>query len=255
MSCLVAGANFLLRAIRDEAFTFRHGVKQFVSMEEDEEGEEVADSGLGAEAEAEGGGPGALPPQGNLARTASGGVAGGAAVVPPSTPSPSPSEAAAPAPAAATSAASSSSSSSSLPQPQPQPQLQPCPSCRQPSPAVLSPDAPPLASPSLPPTVPPPSAPPPSASASTSLYPYLLVNIGSGVSMVRVDGRSAHARVSGTNLGEPSRESLAFPRPGFLPGRPLPFPRLTPLSPTSPSLLPLATAAQAEAPSGGCAAS
>ena len=31
MSCLVAGANFLLRAIRDEAFTFHHGVKHFVT--------------------------------------------------------------------------------------------------------------------------------------------------------------------------------------------------------------------------------
>ena len=34
MSCLVAGANFLLRAIRDEAFTFSKGVKQFVALDE-----------------------------------------------------------------------------------------------------------------------------------------------------------------------------------------------------------------------------
>ena len=32
-------------------------------------------------------------------------------------------------------------------------------------------------------------------------YPYLLVNIGSGVSMVRVDGESKFTRVSGTNIG------------------------------------------------------
>ncbi|EFN57701.1 hypothetical protein CHLNCDRAFT_34679 [Chlorella variabilis] len=32
-------------------------------------------------------------------------------------------------------------------------------------------------------------------------YPYLLVNIGSGVSMVRVDGESKFQRVSGTNIG------------------------------------------------------
>ena len=31
--------------------------------------------------------------------------------------------------------------------------------------------------------------------------PYLLVNIGSGVSMVRVDGEGRHQRVSGTNIG------------------------------------------------------
>lgn len=32
-------------------------------------------------------------------------------------------------------------------------------------------------------------------------YPYLLVNIGSGVSMVRVDGEGQYQRVSGTNVG------------------------------------------------------
>lgn len=32
-------------------------------------------------------------------------------------------------------------------------------------------------------------------------YPYLLVNIGSGVSIVRVDGEGRHQRVSGTNIG------------------------------------------------------
>jgi pantothenate kinase len=33
------------------------------------------------------------------------------------------------------------------------------------------------------------------------LFPYLLVNIGSGVSMVKVDGNGQFERVSGTNLG------------------------------------------------------
>ncbi|XP_021293054.1 pantothenate kinase 1 isoform X2 [Herrania umbratica] len=33
------------------------------------------------------------------------------------------------------------------------------------------------------------------------LYPYLLVNIGSGVSMIKVDGDGKFERVSGTNLG------------------------------------------------------
>lgn len=33
------------------------------------------------------------------------------------------------------------------------------------------------------------------------LYPYLLVNIGSGVSFVKVDGEGVFERVSGTNLG------------------------------------------------------
>ena len=40
------------------------------------------------------------------------------------------------------------------------------------------------------------SDPPPS-----TLHPYLLVNIGSGVSMLRVDGGGAFARVSGSSLG------------------------------------------------------
>jgi pantothenate kinase len=33
------------------------------------------------------------------------------------------------------------------------------------------------------------------------LYPYLLVNIGSGVSMIKVDGEGQYERVSGTNVG------------------------------------------------------
>ena len=33
------------------------------------------------------------------------------------------------------------------------------------------------------------------------LYPYLVVNIGSGVSIVKVDGPTAFTRVSGTALG------------------------------------------------------
>ncbi|GKV22897.1 hypothetical protein SLEP1_g32711 [Rubroshorea leprosula] len=33
------------------------------------------------------------------------------------------------------------------------------------------------------------------------LYPYLLVNIGSGVSMIKVDGDGKFERISGTNLG------------------------------------------------------
>ncbi|KAF5179618.1 Pantothenate kinase [Thalictrum thalictroides] len=33
------------------------------------------------------------------------------------------------------------------------------------------------------------------------LFPYLLVNIGSGVSMIKVDGDGKHERVSGTNVG------------------------------------------------------
>lgn len=33
------------------------------------------------------------------------------------------------------------------------------------------------------------------------LFPYLLVNIGSGVSFVKVDGEGSFERVSGTNLG------------------------------------------------------
>lgn len=35
----------------------------------------------------------------------------------------------------------------------------------------------------------------------TPLFPFLLVNIGSGVSMLKVDGPDAFERVSGTNLG------------------------------------------------------
>ncbi|XP_022151110.1 pantothenate kinase 1 isoform X2 [Momordica charantia] len=35
----------------------------------------------------------------------------------------------------------------------------------------------------------------------TDLYPYLLVNIGSGVSMIKVDGNGKFERVSGTSLG------------------------------------------------------
>jgi pantothenate kinase len=35
----------------------------------------------------------------------------------------------------------------------------------------------------------------------SAAFPYLLVNIGSGVSMVRVDGEGRHQRVSGTNIG------------------------------------------------------
>ena len=34
-----------------------------------------------------------------------------------------------------------------------------------------------------------------------TVYPYLLVNIGSGVSMVRVDGEGIYQRISGTNIG------------------------------------------------------
>ncbi|CAG9461150.1 unnamed protein product [Pedinophyceae sp. YPF-701] len=37
IGCLVAGAGFLLRAIRDEAFTFQAGVQQFVPLKDDEE--------------------------------------------------------------------------------------------------------------------------------------------------------------------------------------------------------------------------
>ncbi|KAK9165065.1 hypothetical protein Scep_000256 [Stephania cephalantha] len=33
------------------------------------------------------------------------------------------------------------------------------------------------------------------------LFPYLLVNIGSGVSMIKVDGEGKFKRVSGTNVG------------------------------------------------------
>ena len=37
--------------------------------------------------------------------------------------------------------------------------------------------------------------------ARTDVYPYLLVNIGSGVSMIRVDGPSKFQRIGGTSLG------------------------------------------------------
>lgn len=40
-----------------------------------------------------------------------------------------------------------------------------------------------------------------SALEDEQLYPYLLVNIGSGVSIVKVDGEGSYERVSGTNLG------------------------------------------------------
>lgn len=36
---------------------------------------------------------------------------------------------------------------------------------------------------------------------TSGVYPYLLVNIGSGVSMVKVDSQGRHHRVSGTNIG------------------------------------------------------
>ena len=37
--------------------------------------------------------------------------------------------------------------------------------------------------------------------ADSDLYPYLLVNIGSGVSMLRVSGDGNYERVSGSSLG------------------------------------------------------
>lgn len=37
--------------------------------------------------------------------------------------------------------------------------------------------------------------------ADSDLFPYLLVNIGSGVSMLKVDSESASERVSGSSLG------------------------------------------------------
>jgi pantothenate kinase len=37
--------------------------------------------------------------------------------------------------------------------------------------------------------------------STPDLYPYLLVNIGSGVSMVKVEGEGSYQRVSGTNIG------------------------------------------------------
>jgi len=42
---------------------------------------------------------------------------------------------------------------------------------------------------------------PSAAKAAEPLYPYLLVNIGSGVSILRVDGENNFRRVSGTNVG------------------------------------------------------
>jgi pantothenate kinase len=36
---------------------------------------------------------------------------------------------------------------------------------------------------------------------AAGLWPYLLVNIGSGVSIGRVDGEGRYQRVSGTNIG------------------------------------------------------
>lgn len=39
------------------------------------------------------------------------------------------------------------------------------------------------------------------AEARTDIYPYLLVNIGSGVSMIKVSGPRAYQRVGGTSLG------------------------------------------------------
>lgn len=37
--------------------------------------------------------------------------------------------------------------------------------------------------------------------ADADLYPYLLVNIGSGVSIIRVDGDGQFTRVSGSSVG------------------------------------------------------
>ncbi|KAI9834963.1 MAG: hypothetical protein M1819_002686 [Sarea resinae] len=39
------------------------------------------------------------------------------------------------------------------------------------------------------------------AEARTDIYPYLLVNIGSGVSMIKVSGPTAYERIGGTSLG------------------------------------------------------
>lgn len=41
----------------------------------------------------------------------------------------------------------------------------------------------------------------PSCAADSDLYPYLLVNIGSGVSMLKVSGDGNYERVSGSSLG------------------------------------------------------
>ena len=38
-------------------------------------------------------------------------------------------------------------------------------------------------------------------SADSDLYPYLLVNIGSGVSLLKVEGDGQYERVSGSSLG------------------------------------------------------
>lgn len=40
------------------------------------------------------------------------------------------------------------------------------------------------------------------ANAGSGLFPYLLVNIGSGVSILKVDGPDSYQRVSGSSLGE-----------------------------------------------------
>ena len=40
-----------------------------------------------------------------------------------------------------------------------------------------------------------------SCAADSDLYPYLLVNIGSGVSMLKVSGDGNYERVSGSSLG------------------------------------------------------
>ena len=37
--------------------------------------------------------------------------------------------------------------------------------------------------------------------ADSDLYPYLLVNIGSGVSLLKVEGDGQYERVSGSSLG------------------------------------------------------
>lgn len=37
--------------------------------------------------------------------------------------------------------------------------------------------------------------------ADSDLFPYLLVNIGSGVSIVKVDGEGQYERVSGSSVG------------------------------------------------------
>jgi hypothetical protein len=42
---------------------------------------------------------------------------------------------------------------------------------------------------------------PPQGPQGESFYPFLLVNIGSGVSIVQVNGENDYKRVSGTSLG------------------------------------------------------